>query len=263
MEASNKENISYRLSDGSAVKIEYYEALPSTAQLARDYARRGYPDRYVVMTERQTDTSITRSRLSVGEYDNGIFISVILRPSVFPSQAGLLSHLSALALVTGLEEHTTSALGIGCVSDVYSDGKRIGGCSVEGKLNNFSSFEYIIVNFAIKVNEKSFPTRITDIIKKVFDGENRSVGVIIAKTVIEKFFKVYSKLRSPEKYMEAYNRKFVLQDKKIKYLEEGKKHACKVTGFNKESGALIVEDRSGKQKTITSPSSVIIPHKIK
>ena len=259
----DQEYISYRLGDGSAVKIEYYASLPSTAQLAREYAKRGYPDRYVVMTEKQTDASITKSRLSAGEYDSGIFISIILRPSVFPSQAGLLSHLSALALVTALEKHTTSSLGIGWVSDVYSDGKRIGGCSVEGKLNDFSSFEYIIVNFAIKVNEKNFPTRIADIIKKVFDGEHRSIGVIIAKTVIERFFKVYAKLRSPEKYMEAYRQKFVLQDTKIKYLEAGKKHSCKVVGIDKTSGALLVEDKSGNQKTITSPSGVILPSKIK
>ena len=68
----DQEYISYRLGDGSAVKIEYYASLPSTAQLAREYAKRGYPDRYVVMTEKQTDASITKSRLSAGEYDTAL-----------------------------------------------------------------------------------------------------------------------------------------------------------------------------------------------
>jgi hypothetical protein len=40
-----------RASDGSVVKLECHNALPSTAKLAREYAKRGYPDRYVVFAE--------------------------------------------------------------------------------------------------------------------------------------------------------------------------------------------------------------------
>ena len=40
-----------RASDGSVVKLECHDALPSTSHLARQYAKIGYPDRYVVFAE--------------------------------------------------------------------------------------------------------------------------------------------------------------------------------------------------------------------
>lgn len=263
MAAKETDIISFRLSDGSSIKLEYHESLSSTAALAREYAMRGYPDRYVVMTERQTSTPITRTHLSPGIAENGIFMSIILRPSVFPSQAGLLSHLCAVALAGALDEHTTSNISIGWVSDIYSDGRRIGGCAIEGKLTDFSSFEYLVVSFAVKVNERTFPPRITDIIRKVFESGNRSVGVIIAKTIINNFFSVYAKLRSPEKCMEKYRKRFLLLGKKIKYIENGKKHTARVFDIDKSSGALILELRSGEKRIITSPSGIIPPARIK
>lgn len=257
------DNISFRIADGSIIKLEYHNSMPSTAALARQYAKSGYPDKYVILTERQSTSPITRTKLSEGECEEGIFISVILRPSVFPSQAGLLAHLSSVALVTALEEHTTTKPGIGWVSDVYSEGRRIGGCAIEGKLDSFSSFEYIIVSFAVRLDEKIFPTRMTDMIRKVFESENRSVGMIIAKTIINKFFAVYSKLKSPEKLMDVYRQKFMLSGKKIRYIEDGKRRSCRVIGVDKKNGALIVETKPGVHKEIISPSGVIIPEKIK
>ena len=259
---NEKEAINFRLSDGSAVKLEYHHSLPSTTELAREYAKAGYPDRFVVFTERQTTSPITKTKLASGAEENGIFISVILRPSVFPSQAALLSHLCAVALVTALDEHTDSTPKISWVSDIYSDGLRIGGAAIEGKLTDYSSFEYIIVSFAVKINPKRFSARMTDIIRKVFESENISIGMIIAKSILEKFFSVYAKIRTPEKYMNVYRERFLLFDKKIKCIVGGKKITSRVVDIDKTNGALIV-DVGGERKTITSPSGVLIPKKIK
>ena len=49
--------ISFRASDGNTVRVEYRESLPSTAALAKEYAKSGYPDRYVVFAEKQTAVS--------------------------------------------------------------------------------------------------------------------------------------------------------------------------------------------------------------
>ncbi len=256
-------NISFRISDGSTIKLEYHKSLPSVTALAREYAKAGYPDRYAVISDQQVKNQFTKNKLFDGESEDGVFVSIILHPSVFSSQVGLLSHLSCVALIQALEEHTTNRLGIGWVSDVYSAGRRIGGCAIEGKLDNYSSFEYIIVSFSVKLDEKHFPTRMTDMVRKVFECENHSVGMIIAKTIIDKFFTVYAKLKTPEKYMDIYKQKFLLSGKKIKYIDEGKRRSCRVVGIDKKNGSLIIESKLGSRKEITSPSGVIIPEKIK
>ncbi len=249
---NDKEVISFRVSDGNAVRLEYRSALASTAMLAREYAEAGYPDRYAIFTENQ-DESGDRS---------GLYLSCILRPSIFPSQAGLIGPLAAVAFATALEEHTSKKMGIGWVSDIYCDGVKLGGCSVEGKLDNFTSYEYMIVTFAIKLDEQIFPPRLTDMVRKVFEDDNTSVAMIIAKTVLNKFFALYRDLKTPEKHMNVYRSKFALLGKKIKYYDNGKKRSARVVDVDKEHCTLLIENKDGARLQIASPSMVIIPNKI-
>ena len=244
----------FRASDGNNVRFEYHDALYNTADLARRYAKAGYPDRYVVIAESEQQKGAERK---------GLFMSCIFRPSFFPSQASLLSALSTVALHSALKEHTTKRIGIGWVSNVYCVGKAIGGVTIEGKLDNFTSYEYIIVNFAVTLSPENFPPRLTDLVRKVFESENSSIAMIIAKNVINKFLPMYSKMRTNTKFMNQYTQSFILHGKKIKYTHKGKKVNCKILGINGDDGALIVEMKNGEIKHITSPTGVIIPKKVK
>ena len=252
----------FRASDGNTVKLEYRDSLPSAAGLAKEYANSGYPDRYVIFTEKQTAISAAGHPITDNDGESGLYLSIILRPSIFPSQAGSICPLSALAFSNALEEHTTKKMGIGWLSDIFCDGVKIGHTSVEGKLDNFTSYEYLIVNFSVKLDKRNFPPRLTDMVKRVFEDDNLSVPMIIAKTVLNKFFGIYRELKNPAKHMNAYVMRSTLIGHKIKYLEDGKKKVAKVVEVSKENLALIIETKDGRRVSITSPSSVIIPNKI-
>ncbi len=258
---NEKNIISFRASDGNTVRLEYKESLPSTAALAKEYAALGYPDRYVVFAESQTAVSAVGNSISENEPEKGLYISCILRPSIFPSQAGAIGALSAVAFASALEEHTMKNIGIGWVSDVYSDGVKIGCTSVEGKLDNFTSYEYLIVNFSVKLDKK-FTPRLTDMVRRVFEDDNQSIAMIMAKNVLNRFFAIYKEIKNPLKHLNNYVERFALTDKKIKYIDSGKKKTAKIVGVNKENLALIIDTRDGKRLEITSQSSVIIPNKI-
>ena len=261
LKKQDENTTSLRLADGSMLKIEQHKSVESTAKLARSYAESGYPNKYVVFSEEVTDPGVLNG--AGADASRGVFMSCVLRPSFFPSQAGLLAPLSAVAMLTALEEHTEKELGIGWLSDVYCEGKRIASVNIEGKLDNFSSYEYLIVTFSVLLDERSFPPRLGDMIKKVFETGNDSISIIIAKTILHKFFTVYAGLKSPAKHMDTYARRFILVDKRIKYIKDGKKHKCRVIGINKQTGALNVDIGKGESMQITSPSGVIIPSKIK
>ena len=79
--------VSIRESDGNILKLEIHDELQSTAELAKKYALEGYPDRYVVFTHRQQRSSLTGGKVGDTAYEEGVFMSMILRPSIFPSQA--------------------------------------------------------------------------------------------------------------------------------------------------------------------------------
>ena len=252
--------IDVKLYDGSLARLECHDTLYSTSELAKQYAKAGYPDRYCIFAERVPYTTSDGKTL---QYKNGIFLSILLRPSLFSSQAGFIAPLTALALATALEEHTTSKLGIGWLSDIFSDGQRIGGCTIEGRINSYSSFEYLIVNIAVNIDEKNFTPRMSDLIRKVFVEENASLNQIIAKTILSKFFLVARDFKEPKKHIEKYIEKNVLFGKKIKYLKADKKHSCRVVRINPENCSLIAEDKQGDEIIISSPSQILIPNKIK
>ena len=249
-----------RASDGSVVKLECHDALPSTSRLARQYARIGYPDRYVVFAEGKK--KLDDDGRFHGDVERGIYLSCILRPSIFPSQAALISSLSAVAMTTALEENTNSKLGIGWVSKIYCDGKLIGNVKIEGKLDNFTSYEYLIVTFSAVLNEEKFPPRLTDIIRKVFEPDNSSVYVIIAKNILNNFFSLYANLKNTAKFMDIYRKRFILRGQKVKYIGEDKKQVCKVLGVDQNNCSLIVEDKHKNIVKISTPNKVIIPKKI-
>ncbi len=263
MQSDPVEIISYRAGDGNMVKIEYHKRLPSTASLAREYAIAGKPDRFVVFAEEQPIYSHSGTKLTDNAVEKGVFLSLILRPSIFPSQAGLIGPLATVALLGAFEEHTTTTAGIGWVTDIIYDGKKIGWCTVEGKLNDFSSYEYMIVSFALKIDDRTFAPRLTDMIRKVFDDESPSVPMLIARTVLNKFFTVYADIKNPSKHMNIYKQKFAYYDKKIIFLKDGKKTAGKIIDVDKKSCVLTVSDRKGETFTVTSPTGIIFPQEIK
>ena len=242
--------------------MEVYEYLPSTTLLARQYANEGYPDRYVVFSERRLKPTVSGKRQET-DTEEGMYMSCILRPSLFPSQASLLGALSATALATALEEHTGCRIGIGWVSDIYCDGVRIGGVSIEGKLDNYTTYEYIIATFAVRLDKRSFPPRLTDMIRKVFESDNTSISMIIARTVLSKFIGLYSTVKTSSKFRDTYTSRFILRGKRVKYLTPEKKHICKVVGVDTKSGALIVETKGGETESIISPKSVLIPKRVR
>ena len=257
-----KSIVTYRESDGSIINFEAHSSLKSPLELARYYAsEKEYPDRYVVFTDRLTKIKSSKKDVEV-ESESGIFMSCILRPSIFPSQASLLPAMSASAMVMAMEGHTDKPLGIGWVSDIYCNGTKIGGVSIEGKLDDYTAYEYIIISFNAKINKDNFPPRLTDMIQKVFDSDNTSVNMIIARSILSKFFKLYPNLKTPEKFMKEYTKRFALRGKKVKYRTDDKWKSYKVLGVSAKTGALILDNGKLDDIIVTSPALITTPKKI-
>jgi biotin-(acetyl-CoA carboxylase) ligase len=257
------EVFSFRASDGNTVKLEYRESLPSTSALATQYAEAGYPDRYAVFAEKQATGTSKGKSLSENDINKGIFLSCILRPSIFKSQAGPIIALSTLALALALEEHSSKTIEIGWDGCIYCNRTKIGEIFVHNKSSSDNtSYEYLIISFSVKLDEKIFPPRLTDMVRSVFEENNLSVPMIMAKTILNKCFSLYKDLKTPEKHFNNYASKFALEGVKIKYIEKGKKKPARIVGISKEDLSLIIELRDGRKINVHSSSAVQIPNKI-
>jgi len=259
-----KSVVTYREADGSIINFEAHSSLKSPIELARYYAtEKNYPDRYVVFTDRLAKAKPNQKKDRESEAEYGIFMSCILRPSIFPSQASLLGAMSTAAMACALEEHTDKKIGIGWVSDVYCDGVKIGSVSIEGKLDNFTTYEYIIISFNVKLSKENFPPRLQDMVKKVFESENTSVNMIIARHILARFFKFYQSLKTPAKFMSAYTQRFSFRGKKVKFFRDEKWKVHKVLGVDSRTGELIIDNGKNPDIRVTSPALIQNPKKIR
>ena len=259
-----KSVVTYREADGSIINFEAHSSLKSPIELARYYAiEKNYPDRYVVFTDRLAKVKTIAKKDFEAEAERGIFMSCILRPSIFPSQAALLNAMSTAAMVSALEDHTSKEMGIGWVSDVYCDGVKIGSVSLEGKLDNFTTYEYIIISFNAKLSKENFPPTLADMVKKVFESENTSVNMIIARNILTKFFKFYQNIKTPQKFMSEYTQRFALRGKKVKYFRDEKWKSHKVLGIDSKTGELIIDNGKEPDIRVSSPVLIQNPKKIK
>lgn len=259
--------LTWRMSDGNVVKIEQHDELESTVVLARAYAQAGYPDRYAVFCVRRPvplpHGRLPRQGKARRRTESGVYLTLLLRPSVFASQAGFLRLLSGISLLGTLEEHTSRKIGIGWVSDIYCDTERIGDTTVEGKLDAYASFEYLLVTFSVRLDEKRFPPRLTDMILKVFEGEDLSLSALIARSILNRFFSLYAALKTPQKFMDVYRAHFVLHGAHAVFFDAGgKPRSCKVLGVDTKDGTLMVETRDGSITKISNRASILLPRRI-
>lgn len=249
--------------DGGMLQIECHDSITSTSSVAKKYANAGFPDRYMVFSPIQTESDVFGERISDGQVAHGMFLSCILRPSMFPSQAGLLRALSSVAMITALEAHTSKPLGIGWVSDIFCEKRRIGAVTLEGKLDSFTTYEYIIITFRMKISEENFPPRLVDMVKSVFESGSNSTELIIAQNILAKFFPLYFNMKNQSKFMDIYKSKFAMRDLSAKYFDNGKKKRCKVVNVDTQSGALLIRQRNGEIASVSSPTNVILPKRVK
>lgn len=251
-----------KVGNGTTVKIEYRDYAKSTSDIAKEYALLGYPDRYVIFTEHQSSSDITQTKLTSGNLDNGVFASLILRPMFSPEQAASLGPLSIVSLTQALDAYTPKELGISWVNDIVCEGIKIGGTQIEGKLKDATSYDYVIVTFAARLDEKNFPPRLQDSVKRVFEKTPLSHGMMIIKSVLDRFFTEYANIGTSKKHHKYYIKKFALCDVKIKYIDNRKRKSAVVVGLDEETLSLIVKPRFKNEVVISKPSAVIIPGRI-
>ncbi len=112
-------------------EIVYLESVDSTNRAARDLAAQGAKEGTLVIARTQTAGRGRRGRGWESPADEGIFMSLILRPQAHPSQVALLSLRTALAVAEGIRDATGLDARIKWPNDVVCQGKKVVGMLLE------------------------------------------------------------------------------------------------------------------------------------
>ena len=185
-------------------RIYQYDTLPSTNQTAIEMAAEGAPEWTVVVAGHQ---SAGRGRLDRKFYSpegTGLYMSIILRPRIPPSQALKITAAAAV----GVAETLASMFGvrpqIKWVNDILVEGKKVCGILTESRLSG-TDLAFAVLGIGINLAPPSggFPEEIKDIAGAVTNQVSDPQAVI--RKFLEVFYPLYQNLTAePCPFLPAY-----------------------------------------------------------
>ncbi len=132
-------------------KNHYLDTASSTMDIALQLAMEGSPEGTVVIVESQTKGRGRLGRNWFSPKYKGIYLSLILRPKILPSQAPLLTLMSAVSICEAVKEKTNLICQIKWPNDILIHHKKLGGILTELNAETDLS-RFIVVGIGLNVN---------------------------------------------------------------------------------------------------------------
>jgi len=140
-------------------EIVYYDETDSTNRQARMLAREGVRHGTLVLADTQTAGRGRRGRGWISPAGEGIFMSLIVRPQVHPSQVAKTSLMLALAVAKAIERETGLDARIKWPNDIVIGGRKVCGLLLEMDATQ-ECVESIVAGVGINVHQTAFDEEI-------------------------------------------------------------------------------------------------------
>lgn len=190
------------------VKILTYEQASSSNDIAKELAVKENSHGTVVVVNSQTSGRGRMGRSFISSSQNGLYMSIVLKPDKEVEKYSLLTAMSCVAVVNAIKECTGVDAQIKWVNDVYLNDKKICGILTESKLSA-NGYEYIICGIGVNVltPHGGFDEEISSIAGALLDGPvDPEFKLTLCKAIVKEFFKYYDNIEA-EEFMPLYREK--------------------------------------------------------
>ncbi len=136
----------------------YYQETDSTNKQARALASSGYPEGTIVVAEMQNDGRGRRGRNWYSPAHQGIYLSIILRPSLPLKELSRVSLVNAVAVAETLETELNLPARIKWPNDILIENRKVAGILSEA-VTDMDGIEYIVTGIGMNINNplEDFP----------------------------------------------------------------------------------------------------------
>ncbi|HHW01518.1 MAG TPA: biotin--[acetyl-CoA-carboxylase] ligase [Thermoanaerobacterales bacterium] len=142
-------------------RIYYYSTIGSTNSEAKRIAQEGAPHGTLIIAEEQTKGKGRMGRSWTSPRGTGIWISIIMKPQMMPSEAPKLTILTAVAVAEAINEETNINAVIKWPNDILIQGKKVCGILTEMSAE-LDIVNYVVIGVGINVNNDTFPEEVKD-----------------------------------------------------------------------------------------------------
>ena len=139
----------------------HYASADTTMRLATEHARDGCPEGTIVTADLQTAGRGRLGRRWISEAGQGLYLSLVLRPSCAPDAAPLLTLVAGLGVKDALERLAGVQCDIRWPNDILIRERKCGGILVEMDARR-GRVDHVIVGIGINLNHLEFPEHIEE-----------------------------------------------------------------------------------------------------
>lgn len=139
-------------------KMDIFKSIDSTNNFAKSLAQLGAVNGHTIIAEQQTAGKGRMGKKFYAPNNQGIYLSVIVRPQLSVEYALMITSCAAVAVAEAIEKVSGLRCGIKWVNDLYSNGKKLCGILTEAAIGvEQGGLEYAVIGIGINVSNTSFP----------------------------------------------------------------------------------------------------------
>lgn len=236
-------------------KIIYYEEVDSTNIIAKNLGKELGHHGVLVLANTQKAGRGRMGREWNSPMNQGIWMSLILKPVIDIRNAPMLTLIAALAVNKGIRKITGLNSSIKWPNDIIINGKKVCGILTEMSTSK-EILECIIVGIGINVSNECFEEEIKDKATSLkAEGckeidKNQLINEIMLS--MEYFYDIFLETQSLKELIEEYNRFLINRNNTVKIIEREETYTGIALGIN-ENGELQVKTQEiidGERKEV-------------
>lgn len=198
-------------------RIERYDVVASTNDLARAEAGRGAPEGLVVVAEEQTAGRGRMGRKWIVPRGTSLQLSILLRPPLPPIVGARAVRLAALAVAHTLERQLGLAPTLKWPNDVLVNGKKCAGILMETSVSG-ENLDYIVLGIGVNVNYAmrdypelaAYATTLQDMVGHEMDR------AALESALLAELNRLYARLLQGDDFMDEYRAGLRMLGQKIR-----------------------------------------------
>ena len=234
--------------------LHHFYKIGSTNTAAMGAAAEGAPEGSVFLAEEQLAGRGRGTNSWQSPRSTGIYCSVVVRPTLPPSEVLVLSLASGLAVRAAIQQVDSRATpDLKWPNDVLIDGKKV--CGILAEMNaEATRVRYIVVGIGLNVNQASFPKELGATSLRLVTGSEWSRVELVA-ALLKSLDREYRQLLEDPDARESILRRFAensswVQGKAVRIEENGSAFEGTTEGLD-ERGFLRVRTAKGTQTVLS------------
>ena len=241
-------------------RIVRFDSLPSTNDEVARLAALGAAEGLCVIAAEQTAGRGRLQRTWVSPKNAGLYLSILLRPTLAQRSWPLLTFVAALAVNDALLQCCNLETDIKWPNDILSNGRKL--CGILAETVETSAGRAVILGIGINLKKNSFPAELESIATSVETEIERTVEADdLLEPLLDAFGKYYQTLQhssgTEDIVREVSARSSYARNKHVR-VNDGDGSLVGTTRGLESDGSLRVETDDGEVKTIRAGDVTVV-----